>query len=84
MQASVARGAVKASFRASPNSPAKEFFFACGWTLARRVAPAGVSWIGIIQEFTHYSFENAPPTKVIVIPAQNEDTDAMIWWIRVY
>jgi putative intracellular protease/amidase/YHS domain-containing protein len=30
----------------------------------------------------NYTFENAPAPKVIVIPAQNGDTDAMIRWIR--
>ena len=51
MQASFARpsvgGAVKASFIALPTSPIRAFFLARGFTLTAKVAPAGVSRIGI-------------------------------------
>jgi putative intracellular protease/amidase/YHS domain-containing protein len=30
----------------------------------------------------NYTFQNAPPPKVIVIPAQSDPTDAMLQWIR--
>src|ERR1700731_4400130 len=56
MQASFARpsvgGAVKASFIALPTSPIRAFFLARGFTLTAKVAPAGVSRIGI----TNYNF----------------------------
>src|ERR1700722_17408667 len=51
MQAPFARpsvgGAVKASFIALPTSPIRAFFLARGFTLTAKVAPAGVSRIGI-------------------------------------
>jgi putative intracellular protease/amidase/YHS domain-containing protein len=37
---------------------------------------------GGMKIMPNYTFENAPPPKVIVIPAQSGATDAMIRWIR--
>ena len=52
MQASLARpsmgGAVSASFSASPTSPVMAFFLARGCTLTWKVAPDGVSRMGIM------------------------------------
>jgi len=57
MQASLARpssgGAVSASFTASPTVPVMAFLFARGCTLSRKVAPDGVSRIGIIWRTQH-------------------------------
>jgi putative intracellular protease/amidase/YHS domain-containing protein len=50
------------------------------YTVAERSGPIEAS--GGMKIVPNYTFENAPPPKVIVIPAQNGDTDAMIRWIR--
>ena len=50
------------------------------YTVAEKIAPIKCS--GDMIVVPNYTFENAPTPKVIVIPAQNGATDAMIRWIR--
>jgi putative intracellular protease/amidase/YHS domain-containing protein len=50
------------------------------YTVAETLEPITVS--GGMKIVPNYSFQNAPQPKVIVIPAQNGDTDAMLQWIR--
>jgi len=50
------------------------------YTVAEKSAPIETS--GGMKILPNYTFQNAPHPKVIVIPAQNGDTDAMYRWIR--
>lgn len=50
------------------------------YTVADKIAPIKCS--GDMIVVPNYTFENAPPPKVIVIPAQNGASDAMLRWIR--
>jgi putative intracellular protease/amidase/YHS domain-containing protein len=50
------------------------------YTVAEKVAPVESS--GGLKILPNYTFENAPRPKVIVIPAQSGDTEAMHRWIR--
>ena len=50
------------------------------YTVAETLEPITVS--GGMKIVPNYSFQNAPQPKVIIIPAQNGDTDAMLQWIR--
>jgi putative intracellular protease/amidase/YHS domain-containing protein len=50
------------------------------YTVAEKSDPIETS--GGMRIMPNYTFENAPPPKVIVIPAQNGDSDPMIRWIR--
>ena len=50
------------------------------YTVAESLEPITVS--GGMKIVPSYSFQDAPQPKVIVIPAQNGDTDAMLQWIR--
>jgi putative intracellular protease/amidase/YHS domain-containing protein len=50
------------------------------YTVAETLEPITVS--GGMKIVPNYSFRNAPQPKVIIIPAQNGDTDAMLRWIR--
>jgi putative intracellular protease/amidase/YHS domain-containing protein len=50
------------------------------YTVAETLEPITVS--GGMKILPNYSFQNAPQPKVIIIPAQNGDTDAMLQWIR--
>lgn len=50
------------------------------YTVAENIAPIKCS--GEMIVVPNYTFQNAPPPKVIVIPAQSGATDAMIRWIR--
>jgi putative intracellular protease/amidase/YHS domain-containing protein len=50
------------------------------YTVAEKSGPIETS--GGMKIVPNYTFENAPRPKVIVIPAQNGDTDAMYRWIR--
>jgi putative intracellular protease/amidase/YHS domain-containing protein len=50
------------------------------YTVAETTNPIAISGgMKIVPDFT---FQNAPPPKVIVIPAQSGSTDAMLHWIR--
>jgi putative intracellular protease/amidase/YHS domain-containing protein len=50
------------------------------YTVAETLEPVTVS--GGMKIVPNYTFQNAPAPKVIVIPAQNGDTEAMLHWIR--
>ena len=50
------------------------------YTVAETLDPVTVS--GGLKILPNYTFQNAPQPKVIVIPAQNGSTDAMLRWIR--
>jgi putative intracellular protease/amidase/YHS domain-containing protein len=50
------------------------------YTVAETLEPITVS--GGMKILPNYSFQNAPQPKVIIIPAQNGDTEAMLQWIR--
>jgi putative intracellular protease/amidase/YHS domain-containing protein len=50
------------------------------YTVAEENAPIKTS--GGMKILPNYTFENAPRPKVIVIPAQNGDNEAMYRWIR--
>jgi putative intracellular protease/amidase/YHS domain-containing protein len=50
------------------------------YTVAEKNAPIETS--GGMKILPNYTFENAPHPKVIVIPAQNGDNEAMYRWIR--
>ena len=50
------------------------------YTVAEKSAPIETS--GGMKILPNYTFENAPHPKVIVIPAQNGDNEAMYSWIR--
>jgi putative intracellular protease/amidase/YHS domain-containing protein len=50
------------------------------YTVAETLNPIAVS--GGLQIVPNYTFQNAPPPKVIVIPAQNGASDVMLDWIR--
>ena len=50
------------------------------YTVAEKSGPIETS--GGMKVVPNYTFANAPRPKVIVIPAQNGDTDAMYHWIR--
>jgi len=50
------------------------------YTVADKIAPIKCS--GEMIVVPNYTFENAPTPKVIVIPAQNGASNAMIRWIR--
>jgi putative intracellular protease/amidase/YHS domain-containing protein len=50
------------------------------YTVAEKKVPIEAS--GGMKILPNYTFENAPRPKVIVIPAQNGDTEAMYRWIR--
>lgn len=50
------------------------------YTVADKIAPVTTSGGMIVMP--NYTFETAPRPKVIVIPAQNAASDAMIKWIR--
>ena len=50
------------------------------YTVAEKNAPIETS--GGMKVLPNYTFENAPRPKVIVIPAQNGDNEAMYRWIR--
>jgi putative intracellular protease/amidase/YHS domain-containing protein len=50
------------------------------YTVAEKHAPVETS--GGMKILPNYTFENAPHPKVIVIPAQNGDNEAMYRWIR--
>lgn len=50
------------------------------YTVAEKPDPIRVS--GGMKIVPDYTFKNAPQPKVIVIPAQNGDDDAMFGWIR--
>jgi len=50
------------------------------YTVAEKNAPIETS--GGMKILPNYTFENAPRPKVIVIPAQNGDNEAMYRWIR--
>ena len=50
------------------------------YTVAETLEPITVS--GGMKIVPNYNFRNAPQPKVIIIPAQNGDTDAMLRWIR--
>jgi YHS domain-containing protein/putative intracellular protease/amidase len=50
------------------------------YTVARTDGPIQTS--GGMKIIPHYTFETAPPPKVIVIPAQNGSSEAMLDWIR--
>lgn len=50
------------------------------YTVAETLEPITVS--GGMKIVPNYSFQDAPQPKVIIIPAQNGDTEAMRQWIR--
>jgi putative intracellular protease/amidase/YHS domain-containing protein len=50
------------------------------YTVAETLEPITVS--GGMKILPNYSFQNAQQPKVIIIPAQNGDTEAMLQWIR--
>jgi putative intracellular protease/amidase/YHS domain-containing protein len=50
------------------------------YTVAETLDPVTVS--GGMKVVPNYTFQNAPPPKVIVIPAQRGDSDALLDWIR--
>lgn len=50
------------------------------YTVAESLDPITVS--GGMKIVPNYTFQSAPPPKVIVIPAQNGDSDALLDWIR--
>lgn len=50
------------------------------YTVAETLDPVAVS--GGMKIVPNYTFQSAPPPTVIVIPAQNGDSDAMLDWIR--
>lgn len=50
------------------------------YTVAETPEPVTVS--GGLKIVPNYTFQNAPPPKVVVIPAQNGDSEAMLQWIR--
>jgi putative intracellular protease/amidase/YHS domain-containing protein len=50
------------------------------YTVAETLNPIAVS--GGLQIVPNYTFQAAPPPKIIVIPAQNSATDEMLGWIR--
>jgi putative intracellular protease/amidase/YHS domain-containing protein len=50
------------------------------YTVAEALNPIAVS--GGLQIVANYTFQNAPTPKVIVIPAQDNASDAMLGWIR--
>ena len=50
------------------------------YTVAETLNPIAVS--GGLQIVPNYTFQNAPPPKIIVIPAQNGVSDVMLDWIR--
>jgi putative intracellular protease/amidase/YHS domain-containing protein len=50
------------------------------YTVAEALNPMVVS--GGLQIAPNYTFQTAPPPQIIVIPAQNGSTDAMLEWIR--
>jgi putative intracellular protease/amidase/YHS domain-containing protein len=50
------------------------------YTVAEKQAPVETS--GGMKILPNYTFENAPQPKIIVIPAQNGDNEAMYRWIR--
>src|SRR5277367_1789783 len=50
------------------------------YTVAESLEPISVS--GGMKIVPNYTFQSAPQPKVIVIPAQNGSTDAMLQWIR--
>lgn len=50
------------------------------YTVAETLDPVTVS--GGMKIVPKYTFQNAPQPKVIVIPAQNGDSDALLDWIR--
>jgi putative intracellular protease/amidase/YHS domain-containing protein len=50
------------------------------YTVAEKNAPVETS--GGMKIMPNYTFQNAPHPKVIVIPAQNGDNEAMYRWIR--
>ena len=50
------------------------------YTVAETLNPVTVS--GGMKIVPNYTFQNVPPPKIIVIPAQNGVTDAMLDWIR--
>lgn len=49
------------------------------YTVAESTQPVTLGGIKIIPDYT---FANAPAPKIVVIPAQNGQTDAMLNWIR--
>lgn len=50
------------------------------YTVAETLEPVAAA--GGMKIVPNYTFQNAPPPKVIVIPAQDGSTDAMLQWIR--
>src|SRR5438093_7174282 len=50
------------------------------YTVSESTSPINES--GGMKIVPEYTFENAPPPKVIVIPAQSEPSTAMLEWIR--
>lgn len=50
------------------------------YTVAETLEPITAS--GGMKIVPNYTFQNAPPPKVIVIPAQDDSTEAMLNWIR--
>jgi putative intracellular protease/amidase/YHS domain-containing protein len=50
------------------------------YTVAETLDPVTVS--GGMKIVPNYTFQSAPPPKVIVIPAQNGDSNALLDWIR--
>lgn len=50
------------------------------YTVAETLNPIAVS--GGLKIVPNYTFQNAPPPKIIVIPAQNDASNAMLDWIR--
>jgi transcriptional regulator GlxA family with amidase domain len=60
-----------------PNRPDQGFHL---YTVAETPDPIEVS--GGMKVTPNYTFKTAPQPKVVVIPAQNGDTDAMLDWIR--
>jgi len=50
------------------------------YTVAETLNPIAVS--GGLQIVPNYTFQNAPPPKIIVIPAQSGASDVMLDWIR--
>lgn len=51
------------------------------YTVAENMSPVRTSSGMIIRP--NYTFANAPPPKIIVIPAQSKSSDAMLRWIRM-
>src|SRR3984957_20969840 len=50
------------------------------YTVAETMDPIKVS--GGMNILPNYTFKNAPPPKIIVIPAQRDASDVMLDWIR--